>query len=151
MGRILHTALLVALLTLPACSERAPEGKPPTPEQLPTVPPPAFEPPIAVDPPPEDLPLPESFERSLAKAPRRTRNAVLSTCVKWMRPDGTCEAKAVRLGQIRCWWKRGKRELKYTQDLGFKRRRAIDHRIMLLQNLCMEMHGWQRRDRRAKT
>ena len=148
MGGILHTALLVALMTLPACSERVPEGEPPRPEQLPTAPPPAFEPPIAVDPPPEDLPLPESFERSLAAAPPITRIAVLSTCAKWRRPDGSCKAEDVRLAQIRCWWKRGKRELKYTQDLGFKRRRSIDHRIMLLQNLCMEMHGWQRLDRR---
>ena len=61
--------------------------------------------------------------------------------------EGTCDANTVRLDQIRCWWKRGERELKYTQDVGtFKRRRAIDHRIMLLHDLCMEAHGWQRPD-----
>ncbi len=147
MSRILHTALLPAVLMVPACSE------PPT-EELPPERPPRFVPPSPARPPPvvppPDLPLPEAFQRSLSAAPARTRTKILATCTRWMRLDGTCDANTVRLDQIRCWWKRGERELKYTQDVGtFKRRRAIDHRIMLLHDLCMETHGWQRRDRRV--
>ncbi len=147
MSRILHTALLLALLMVPACSE------PPT-EELPPERPPRFvppepkpEPPPFV--PPPDLPLPEAFQRSLSAAPVKTQKKILTTCERWRRLDGSCDANAARRDQIRCWWMRGKRELKYTQDIGFKQRRAIDHRIMLLQDLCMETRGWQRRDRRA--
>ncbi len=145
MSRILHTALLLALLMVPACSER------PT-EELPPETPPLFVPPEPTPPPlvpPPDLPLPEAFQRSLSAAPAETRAKILTTCKRWMRLDGSCDASAARRDQIRCWWKRGKRELKYAKALGLKRRRAIDHKIMLLQNLCMEIHGWERRDRRT--
>ncbi len=147
MSRILHTALLLALLMAPACSERPTEEPPPErPPRLVAPEPKPGPPPIV---PPPDLPLPKAFQRSLSTAPDRTQTKILSTCDRWKRFDGFCDANAARRDQIRCWWKRGKRELKYTQDIGFKRRRAIDHRIMLLQDLCMETHGWQRRDRRA--
>ncbi len=145
MSRILHTALLLALLMVPACSERATEELPP--ETPPLFVPPEPRPPPLV--PPPDLPLPEAFQRSLSAAPAETRAKILTTCKRWMRLDGSCAANATRRDQIRCWWKRGKRELKYTQDLGSERRRSIDDRIMLLQDLCLEMHGWQRRDRCA--
>ncbi len=147
MSRILHTALLLSLVMVPACSERPTEGLPPErpPRLLPPEPKPG--PPPFVRPP--DLPLPEAFQRSLSAAPARTQKKILTTCQRWRRLDGSCDAIAARRDQIRCWWMRGKRELKYTQDVGFRRRRAIDHRIMLLQDLCMETRGWQRRDRRA--
>ncbi len=145
MSRILHTALLLALLMVPACSERPTEELPP--ETPPLFVPPEPRPPPLV--PPPDLPLPEAFQRSLSAAPVKTQKKILTTCERWKRLDGSCDANAARRDQIRCWWKRGKRELKYTQDVGFRRRRAIDHRIMLLQDLCMETLGWQRRDRRS--
>ena len=148
MSRILHTALLLALLVVPACSERPSEELPPEqpPRLVPPEPKPSPPPPLV---PPPDLPLPDAFQRSLSAAPARTRKKILATCTRWMRLDGSCDANTVRLDQIRCWWKRGERELKYTQDVGtFKRRRAIDHRIMLLHDLCMEAHGWQRPDGR---
>ena len=109
-----------------------------------------IEPPIAVEPPPEALPLPASFERSLAAAPQITREAVLSTCRTWRRADGSCQAAAARRDQIHCWRQRGERELKHAQNLGLTRRRAIDHKIMLLQNLCMETRGWQRSESHAR-
>ena len=149
MGRLLHTALLLALLTLPACSERAPDEAQPKPGQPPATVSPPFEPPTAVDPPPGELPLPEWFERSLAPAPLITREAVLSTCSKWTRLDGSCDAVAARLDQIRCWRQRGEGTLRHAQNLGLKRRRAIDHKIMLMQNLCMETRGWRQRESRA--
>lgn len=147
MSRFLRLLLLVALSVAPACSE-GPTGEP-TPEAAPSVAPPRTRPDRPPSVQPVDLPFPDDFRRSLSKAPAETQKKILATCGKWKRPDGACDDKAVREEQIRCWWKRGERELKYTQDVGFKRRRAIDHRIMLLQDLCMEMHGWELRHRRG--
>ena len=144
MSRFLHTLLLLALLTPATCSEGPSDEAKPKPVQPPAATKPQLEPRTADDPPPEKLPLPEWFERSLAAAPRITRVAVLSTCESWRRVDGSCEAVAARRNQIRCWRQRGEGALKHAQNLGMKRRRVIDHKIMLLQNLCMETLGWQR-------
>ena len=144
MSRFLHTLLLLALLTPATCSEGPSDEAQPKPAQPPAATKPQLEPRTADDPPPEKLPLPEWFERSLAAAPRITRVAVLSTCESWRRVDGSCKAVVARRNQIRCWRQRGEGALKHAQNLGMKRHRVIDHKIMLLQNLCMETLGWQR-------
>jgi hypothetical protein len=80
---------------------------------------------------------------TLEAAPKRVREEVLKTCDKWKHIDHPCVDEEVRAEQLDCWLEEGIPELQHA--LGFRTGpRARDLKVLLKQNLCMEMRRWRK-------
>jgi hypothetical protein len=80
---------------------------------------------------------------TLEAAPERVGDEVLKTCDKWKHIDHACVDEEVRAEQLECWLEEGIPALRHA--LGRKMGpRARDLKVLLMQNLCMEMRRWRK-------